>query len=163
MPRMPDYRMSVNGSFLSTMDEIASEKLDLVREDDFSYHLLHNNKSYKVQLLSYDINQKTVRIKVSGKEFDVAIEDSYDILAKELGFANTGNKKIKELKSPMPGLVLETMVKAGDTVEEGAALLILEAMKMENVIKSPTDGVIKAVLVKEKEAIEKSQLLIEFE
>ena len=63
----------------------------------------------------------------------------------------------------MPGLVLELKVNEGDEVKTGAPLLILEAMKMENVIKSDQDGTIKRIEVQEKETVEKNQVLIEFE
>ena len=63
----------------------------------------------------------------------------------------------------MPGLVVDILKKSGDEVSEGENLLILEAMKMENVIKSPINGVIKSIGVKAKDTVEKNQLLISFE
>ena len=71
--------------------------------------------------------------------------------------------KVSDLKAPMPGLVLSIDVEVGKEVKKGDALLILEAMKMENVIKSPTDGVIKSIAVKTSQAVEKNQLLLNFE
>jgi biotin carboxyl carrier protein len=67
------------------------------------------------------------------------------------------------LKAPMPGLVLRVHVAAGQTVAQGAGLIVLEAMKMENELKAPGPGVIKAVRVQPGEAVEKGQLLVEFE
>ncbi|MCL4147810.1 UNVERIFIED_CONTAM: hypothetical protein GTU68_000861 [Idotea baltica] len=63
----------------------------------------------------------------------------------------------------MPGLVLEIMVEVGQFVAVGDALLILEAMKMENVIKAQGEGVIKDIVVKQGAAVEKGQLLIVLE
>jgi biotin carboxyl carrier protein len=71
--------------------------------------------------------------------------------------------KIFDVKSPMPGLVLEVNVAPGAEVKKGDSLVILEAMKMENVIKSPADGIIKEVFVKPTEAVEKNVVLISFE
>ena len=62
----------------------------------------------------------------------------------------------------MPGLIIDLKVKTGDTVKAGDSLLILEAMKMENMLKSPGDGVVKNVKVKKGDAVEKNQVLIEF-
>ena len=62
----------------------------------------------------------------------------------------------------MPGLILKIMAEPGQSIKKGEPILILEAMKMENVIKSPVDGVIKKVLVKEKDSVPKNQVLIEF-
>ena len=63
----------------------------------------------------------------------------------------------------MPGLILEIHVRIGQAVNEDDPLLILEAMKMENVITSPRDGIIKSISVKKSESVDKNQLLIEFE
>ena len=61
----------------------------------------------------------------------------------------------------MPGLVLEIMVKAGDEVKKGDALLILEAMKMENVLKATGDGTVKSVSVSKGAPVDKGTILIE--
>jgi biotin carboxyl carrier protein len=63
----------------------------------------------------------------------------------------------------MPGLILEIQVKEGQDVKEDDTLLILEAMKMENVIHSPREGIIKSINVKQGETVDKDSLLIEFE
>jgi biotin carboxyl carrier protein len=62
----------------------------------------------------------------------------------------------------MPGIILDMMVQEGDEIKEGDPLLILEAMKMENVIKSPTDGTIQNLMVKKGEAVEKGKILLIF-
>jgi acetyl/propionyl-CoA carboxylase alpha subunit len=67
------------------------------------------------------------------------------------------------LKAPMPGLVLRVHVAPGQTVAQGAGLVVLEAMKMENELKAPAKGVVKAVLVSPSQAVEKGQVLVEFE
>jgi biotin carboxyl carrier protein len=63
----------------------------------------------------------------------------------------------------MPGLVLRVQVEAGERVEAGKGLVVLEAMKMENELKSRAPGVVKAVRVRPGEAVEKGQVLLEFE
>jgi len=62
----------------------------------------------------------------------------------------------------MPGLIIDLKIKAGDTVKSGDQLLILEAMKMENIIKSPGDGIVKFIKVKKGDSVEKGQVLLEF-
>ena len=62
----------------------------------------------------------------------------------------------------MPGLVLSVLVTEGDEVKKGDNLLVLEAMKMENMIKSPTDGIIKKIEIKQGNKVEKNELLISF-
>ena len=63
----------------------------------------------------------------------------------------------------MPGLILEINVEVGQEVVENDPLLILEAMKMENSFVSPRDGKIKSIAVVKGQAVDKGQLLIEFE
>ncbi|PHK07691.1 acetyl-COA carboxylase, partial [Nostoc linckia z13] len=64
---------------------------------------------------------------------------------------------------PIPGLILEISVSVGQEVKENDNLLILEAMKMENTFVSPRAGVIKSIAVNKGDAVDKGQLLIEFE
>ena len=70
--------------------------------------------------------------------------------------------KVNHIKAPMPGLIIDLRVKEGDTVKPGDALLILEAMKMENMIKASAESVVKSVKVKKGDSVEKNQVLIEF-
>ncbi|MCY1515396.1 Glutaconyl-CoA decarboxylase subunit gamma [compost metagenome] len=58
--------------------------------------------------------------------------------------------------------MLSVFVAAGDEVKKGDNLLVLEAMKMENMIKSPTDGLVKKVAIQQGEKVEKNEILIEF-
>jgi len=69
----------------------------------------------------------------------------------------------KMIMSPMPGAVVSVNVAAGDTVVDGQELCILEAMKMQNVIKAEKNGVIKSVKVKAGDSVTVDELLIEFE
>jgi biotin carboxyl carrier protein len=80
-------------------------------------------------------------------------------------FARSGAKKSSEysIRAPMPGLIKEIHVAAGDTVHPGTGLVVLEAMKMENEIRSSVHGTIKSIEVRKQDAVEKSQLLIEIE
>jgi len=80
-----------------------------------------------------------------------------------MGFEIGSAKKVNDIKAPMPGLILEINVKVGQEIVENDPILILEAMKMENVITAPRDGVIKSISVTKGDAVEKNQLLIEFE
>ena len=100
---------------------------------------------------------------VNNNRYEVDISDRLDLLINEMGFALGSVKDIASIEAPMPGLILEINVKEGQEVSEDDPLLILEAMKMENVITSPRNGVIKHIAVTKGEAVEKNRLLIEFE
>ncbi|MDF1675934.1 MAG: biotin/lipoyl-binding protein [Vicingaceae bacterium] len=127
------------------------------------FHVIKDNKSYNLELLKLNPEEKTVFVKINGLKYKFQLKDKFDDLLHSLGMDNLLVTKVSDLKAPMPGLVLSIDVEIGKEVKKGDALLILEAMKMENVIKSPTDGVIKSIAVKTSQAVEKNQLLLHFE
>ena len=76
----------------------------------------------------------------------------------------TATKQLeKEVKAPMPGLVVTIEVEPGQQIKKGDGLLIIEAMKMENEIKAPFDATIKKIKVEQKQAVDKNQVLMMFE
>ncbi len=136
---------------------------DVKKINNNTYHIIKNNKSFNVEVLSTNKEEKTFFIKVNGNKHKFTVKDRFDELLHSLGMDNMVGSKVADLKAPMPGLVLEVSVDGGPQVSKGDALLILEAMKMENVIKSPTDGVIKSISVNKGDTVEKNQLLLNFE
>src|SRR6266571_3706212 len=87
------------------------------------------------------------------------ILEMHDPLRQELAFeSRTG-----DLEAPMPGKIIAIFVAAGDTVEEDAALLILEAMKMEHTIRAPARGRIARILCRVGEQVGEGAELIEFD
>lgn len=136
---------------------------DVKKIDNNSYHIIKDNKSYNLEVLSVNKEDKTFFIKVNGNKHKFTVKDKFDELLHSLGMDNLAGSKVADLKAPMPGLVLEVSVQGGQQVEKGDALIILEAMKMENVIKSPTDGVIKSISVNKGDTVEKNQLILNFE
>ena len=136
---------------------------DVIKIKENTYHIIKDNKSYNLEVLSIKPEEKSFFIKVDGIKYQFNAKDKYDELLHSLGMDNLASKKVSDLKAPMPGLVLEVSVEGGQQVSKGDALLILEAMKMENVIKSPTDGVIKSISINKGETVEKNQLILNFE
>ena len=74
-----------------------------------------------------------------------------------------GMGKAKELRSGMPGKIIEIFVKEGDVVKANKPLLIMEAMKMENEMRSSADVKIKEICVKQGDSVESGSVLIKFE
>jgi biotin carboxyl carrier protein len=70
---------------------------------------------------------------------------------------------IKTVKAPMPGLILEIMIGVGEKANRNQPLVVIEAMKMENIIKSPVNASVKRILTSRGKSVEKNDLLIEFE
>ena len=154
--------VSVNeGQF--EFDNLNLDELDIIESQNGKFHILHNNKSFRAEILDVDYSSNTFRIQINDSKFDLKLLDEHAQLIEKLGFSLNQHLAEKEITAPMPGLILSVSVQKGDTVQKGEALAILEAMKMENIIKSPCDGLVKSIGVKKGEAVEKGQLLVELE
>lgn len=136
---------------------------DLLELRNDTFHIIKDNKSYNATLISFNTEEKTMVLNVNGNDYEVSIKDKNDLLLQQLGISVKTSSAIQLLKAPMPGLIINVSVNTGDEVKKGDTLIILEAMKMENVIKSPRDGKIKKVSVELRKAVEKNQVMLEFE
>jgi len=108
----------------------------------------------------YDRNQTENFVLFQGREYPVEIETERDRLLKRFEGMSHHGRHHAEIRASMPGLVVRVNSSEGDSVLRGQALLILEAMKMENEIRASADGVIKEILVQQGRAVEKGDLLI---
>jgi len=138
-------------------------KIDPQPQGAKSFHVLSNNKGYRIEVVSADYQEKTITLLVNGNKYPLTVKDEFDLLLDKLGMSSMNDQKINEIKAPMPGLVLDVKVNIGDNVEKGDSILVLEAMKMENVLKSPAEGLVKSIHIEKGNAVEKNQLLISFE
>jgi len=136
---------------------------DVVKLAKNKFHILLNHISYHVELSDKDESGKNMLLYVNGVKQTVQIKDKYDDLLKQLGIDKLMNKKSNAVKAPMPGMVLRILTEPGAVVKKGDTMLVLEAMKMENVIKADSDGVVKKINVETRQAVEKNTVLIEFE
>jgi len=136
--------------------------VDIAKTDDSGFHIIHNYKSYNARLISRDKSNKTFEIKINRHRYTVELRDEADLLLEKAGIAKPEARKIDALLAPMPGLILDIKVKVGQTVKAGDPLVILKAMKMENVLKSPHDGVIREILAEKNQKIEKDSVILQF-
>ncbi len=170
---MPRYLVNVDGREFDITLEYRSDRYEVVlngRRTDVVSHrlgqtrslLLIDGRAHEVDVRSNGFDgAKTVFMK--GIEIPAEIED-YNLaqMRKTAGMSSAPAIE-KTLKAPMPGLVLEVKVSPGETVAKNQALLVVEAMKMENVIKAQGEATIKAVHVSGGTSIEKGDRLLEFE
>jgi biotin carboxyl carrier protein len=154
--------LSVEKTTDSTLVNQSPIAWDLKWIGDRNIHLIRGNESIEAELLSFDRETKTIQIRLGYKTATLQVKDRFDILLEKMGMNAAGSGAIKNIKAPMPGLILDLKVKPGDEVKKGDVVLILEAMKMENIIKSPGDGIVKEVKVSLKQSVEKNQVLIQF-
>ncbi len=155
-----DYKVENKGDKLFINDE--KTDADIQPHGLSAYHIIHNMGSYNAEVVSFDKEAKTAEIKVNGTIYTVTAKDQFDVLLDKLGLSNLNSAKISEVKAPMPGLVLKVFVNEGSEVKKGDNLFILEAMKMENIIKSPADVIVKSIKIKPGDKVEKGQVLIGF-
>ena len=155
------YQVEVNETFKFSVSAEDADNLDFVKIDDNNFHVLRGGKSFRAELVEADFHNKTLHLKINGNQFSIKIADQYDQLVEKMGLSAVVSSKVKDIKAPMPGLVLDINVSAGQEVNKGDKLVILEAMKMENVIKSEGEGVVKEIHVEKGATVDKGQMLIE--
>ena len=154
-----DYKVHIGEQEFDLTKE-NSTNLNIVSNGD-AFHVLKDNQAFDVKLITANFQSKTMTIEVNGNKYDVKIEDEYDLLVKKMGLSLVTSQKMQNVKAPMPGLIVEVLAEVGQTIEKGTPLLILEAMKMENVLKAEGEGVVKSIEITKGNAVDKGQILIE--
>lgn len=139
-------RVELNGNSYDVAVEFlnADEILLIVDGKIFNAIICSSNSAFRVCVngLSFDIKKKSVSQILGGKH---------------------SQRQKKEVKTSMPGKIVKVLVTEGDNVEEGQAVLILEAMKMQNEIKSPQKGAVTRIGPKAGESVETGALLFSVE
>jgi len=172
--------LSVISKKITSDFEIKSHKLI---DKNLSMIVTHKNKEIVLHSL-WKINQKIMELNIGDEkcfvkinkinnfnQFSITIEDcSLDLIV-----APNKNKALfnympeikledlsKKLISPMPGLIKSINIKKGQLIKQGEELLIIEAMKMENILKSEKDCLVEDVLIKEGSSVSTDEVLITF-
>lgn len=142
-----------------------------------NYKITVNNQTYDVKI--EDIHARPVVAFVDGERVEILPEEGHPAETKREAvktskktFDRESKKSISpspnpaisgnSLTAPLPGTVVDVFVKAGDRVEAGQVVLIIEAMKMKNSIRSVFSGTIHEVLVSKGQSVAHKQVLIKF-
>lgn len=127
------------------------------------FSILMDGKSLVAEVVKTDTDAKTVTLQINQALYEVALQEPIDRLLASMGISETSSRKLNDIKAPMPGMVLKVLVTPGQAIKKGDPVLILEAMKMENVFKAAADAVVKEIKVAERTAVEKGEVLIVLE
>ena len=144
------------------IEDESVEKLDLVSTGYNKYHVLYNHMSYDIEVLNFDVGLRYIELLINGVYYKVFVKNQTDLTIANMGLDRVQIEKQSELISPMPGKVLDIIVSQDDEVQSGDPLIILEAMKMENVLKASAQQKIKHVRVEVGETVTKHQVLLSY-
>ena len=149
-------------------------KLDLSQKDLSKFKILEINypkkeiilsngaKKFECKILKENSIDQSYIIKINGEISTIRLIKQVEKTIEKLGIQKGSQKNINILKAPMPGLILDVIVKESDLVKKGDPVIILEAMKMENILSSPLDGIVKEIKVTPQQTVEKNNILIKF-
>ena len=151
--------MHKNGQYFLNGEAV---EWDIHTENAHQTHILHENQSYNVSIHKIDTENNEVNLTINGKKAVVKLRSQTELLLKSLGLENALVSKIDVVKAPMPGLIHSILVEEGQEVQKGDPLLILEAMKMENIIKAPSNGTVAKIQATLKSSVDKNEVLIRF-
>lgn len=119
-----------------------------------------NGSSFEADLLEVNPEEKIYIFRISNQKVKIKLREPLDDLLDKMGMNQGLQHTHNIIKAPMPGMVLHVLAKVGSTIQKGDPLVILEAMKMENILKSPSNGIVEEILVSEKDKVEKNTILI---
>jgi biotin carboxyl carrier protein len=132
-------------------------EVDITMLEEGVYSILQNGKSYNAEL-THSENRKNYKVNTGFSSYDVKIIDTQ---AKYLRLKRGADERQDDkIISPMPGKVIHIPVCAGDRLQAGDTIIVIEAMKMQNSFKVAADCIVKEILVTEDEAISANQILI---
>lgn len=156
------YEVTV-GTYVFELSEKDIAEIEVYPSSKSSQNVHFEGQNFELLQFDQFSNSKEGKYWLKGKPYPFKINDELGLLVDKMGLTQSSKVLSKELLSPMPGLVFKILVNEGDEVKSGDALLILEAMKMENVLLAEQDGVIAEICCEEGKAVDKKQALLRFE
>jgi len=146
--RLGQLRVEVDGAAF----DVSYEEVD----EDGQVVVLHDGKSFA---MSVEGSGREVGVTLAGHHYACQIEDERERAQHSVEGGGAAGGGL--IKSVMPGVVVEVLVEVGQVVEAGDAMLILEAMKMQNEISAPWSGTIERIAVEASQTVAKGAPLIE--
>jgi biotin carboxyl carrier protein len=132
-------------------------RVDFIRVSPHLFSLILDGRSFQLYLR---LDGGKARVIHAGTEKLLSVEHEYSLLLHNFENERSKRRASLEIQAPMPGLITKVEVGKGTRVEEGAGLVVLEAMKMENQIRAPVKGTIGEVYAREGAAVERGETLL---
>jgi len=154
-----NFSIQFNGQIVNVND--LEHKPEITKIDNNTYLVIMDKKPFYVSVMKRDKDRRNFDLLINNKPASVRINHQSEVAASESDQVGT-KRFVDYIKAPMPGLIADVLVRDGEEVIDGQPLLILKAMKMENILRAPHDGTIRHVLVESGQKISKEDLLIQF-
>jgi pyruvate carboxylase subunit B len=155
-----ELQVTVEGDHVTVNDQGFVAHLSTIEGTPLR-HLLIGDRSFTLPFQEQGQGRWTMGFQGEAWQADVVDERTRHI--RSLTGSGEDKKGGGQLRAPMPGLVVRIDVVAGETVGAGAGVVVLEAMKMQNELRAAAAGKVSAVRVHPGQAVEKGQVLVEFE
>jgi biotin carboxyl carrier protein len=144
------------GSFRAQLDGLAVS-VDAVETAPETYSILLDGRAFQARVADDGLDDG-LRVRCGGADFRVQVRDPRSWRSRRHGVLEIAGPQ--RVLAPMPGKIVRVLVAAGDEVEAGRGLLVVEAMKMQNEIRAPKGGRIERVLVVEGQAVRTQEALV---
>ncbi len=134
-------------------------EVKLKADEKYGTYILWKNRKYPVEIVRS--SQNKYEILFNDISYTFTVETPFSLQRKKVLDSKRGKIEKEVLKAPMPGKIIDVLVREGSTVLRGEPLVILEAMKMQNEIVSPVNGIVERVLAKPNTNVMKDDILVE--
>jgi biotin carboxyl carrier protein len=134
-------------------------EVQLKADEKFGTYILWKNRKYPVEIVRS--SQNKYEILFNDISYTFTVETPFSLQRKKVLNSRLGKVEKEFIKAPMPGKIIDVLVREGSPVQKGESLVILEAMKMQNEILSPVNGIVERVTAKPNTNVMKDDLLVE--
>ena len=133
--------------------------VQLRADDKHGPYVLWKNRKYPVEIIRS--RQNRYEILFNDISYTFTVETPFSLQRMKVLNAQKGKSEQESVRAPMPGKIIDVLVREGSPVLRGEPVVILEAMKMQNEIQSPVNGIIKSVSAKANTNVMKDDMLVE--
>jgi biotin carboxyl carrier protein len=146
-----------NGETVRAVIDGQPYDVEISEPEPHVYLIKKNGKIFEAYVASGDSPDGPKKVTIRGREIEVRLIDPKRLRGS--GGAGEHGDGLAEIKTAMPGKVVRILSEPGSTVQKGAGVLVVEAMKMQNELKAPKNGTVKEIRVSEGETVSAGDIL----